>query len=107
MYTVFIALPLRSQQHFSVMTVNIRPSVAGSNATFDIYNAHLSPGGFVSLRLCSASGEVLQDLTERVDATQKGQQSLDIDLARYSTGMYFIVYVSRYEVVTAKVVRIR
>ena len=96
-----------SQQQFQVMTVQARPTVTNARTTFDIYNADLSPGGFISLRLCSSNGEILTDLTEKVDASKHGLQSIDVDLSRCATGVFLLVYVSRYEVATVKIVRIR
>lgn len=107
MIVVGAVVPLEGQQQFFITTLRVRPTVTSGQTTLDIYNAHLSPGGFNSLRLCSTSGEVLQDLTDRVDASKQGLQSLDVDLSKWSTGMYYLVYVSRLEVVTVKVSRLR
>lgn len=96
-----------SQQQFQVMTVQARPTVTDARTTFDVYNADLSPGGFISLRLCSSNGEILTDLTEKVDASKHGLQSIDVDLSRCATGVFLLVYVSRYEVATVKIVRIK
>jgi hypothetical protein len=103
----FCCLTLLGQQQTQVTTVQARPTVTNTQTTLDIYNADLSPGGFMSLRLCSSNGEILHDLTEKVDASKHGLQSVDVDLSRWATGVFFLVYVSRYEVATVKIVRIR
>lgn len=84
----FFCLSLYGQQQMQAATVQACPIVTIGHATFVIYDSNLRPRGFISFRLRNSNDESLYDLTEDVDASKHGLQSIDIDLRRWATGVY-------------------
>lgn len=94
---------LDSQQ--ASFTVSVFPTITSGSTTVRIYNSYLASGGIRSARVCSVSGDVLEDFTRDIQQGKHGIQDVQLTLSRYTTGMYFLNFQTGNETFTFKVIK--
>lgn len=100
------ARTLFAQAPISVTTVEVKPQVATSLIRVEIYNSHLSVGGFEYLKIFTLVGELVIDMTTYVQPSLHGPQVIEHDVGSYCVGLYFVVYKCRGETITQKFVKV-